>query len=88
MSDGAEYAALINTYVEEEEQEEAREGEPDTDVLLEVASSRSVPAAGTGNPEPRGGGVATSPGHAQGRDTFIGSLRVAADKIQTLDIPL
>ena len=42
MSDGAEYAALISTYVEEEEQEEAQEGPPDTDVLLEVASSRSV----------------------------------------------
>ena len=141
MSNGAEYAALINTYVEEEEQEEAREGEPDTDVLLEVASSRSVRAAGTGNWDLQGRGTGTycsrwpphgqsgprnrepgatvrptslrcgdgepgvtgratsqgyrdgepgatvrptSPGYTQSRDTFSGSLRVAADKIQTL----
>ncbi|XP_043243521.1 multidrug resistance-associated protein 5-like isoform X2 [Amphibalanus amphitrite] len=41
MSDAAEYAALISTYVEEEEQDEAQDGQTDTEVLLEVAQSRS-----------------------------------------------
>ncbi|XP_037076068.1 multidrug resistance-associated protein 5-like isoform X2 [Pollicipes pollicipes] len=38
---GREYAALISTYVQEEDEEEAQPGEPDTDLLLEVAASGS-----------------------------------------------
>ena len=70
MSNGAEYAALISTYVEEEEQEEGQEGPPDTDLLLEVASSRSVHGQGSDQEGPTPTCSWRWPPHGQLRSHF------------------